>query len=258
MSERFIKFIPSDEANFLLLNYPNSFIVLSFIASHARRINGHPDGLIIGDALICSENFSPGLSRQNFRTAIEKLVELKHIKIVSNGKRFLEREKSTIKITITGYLVNLTSSTIYDINGIHDNQLSNQRPTNDQPTTNHKQERIRKNKKEKEDTPHTPLSDSKIYFRERVTLTQIEFDKLQSLHGDELLNSMLDILDAYKGSSGRHYECDYYTMKKGGWVLERALENRNKPKEKILPLIDDRRTLLPDGKPVDSPWKGKI
>src|SRR6185437_10039201 len=97
---------------------------------------------------------SAGLSRQQYRTALEKLVELEYIEIIYNGKNFLKREKSTIKVTISGMLVNLKDSSIWDINAEESNQHINQRSTNDQPTSNHKQERIRKKKKEEEE--HTP------------------------------------------------------------------------------------------------------
>lgn len=147
MCEKFIKLNTTDEKNhsgdWLALNYPNAFILLYFIARRARRTSGSIDGLIVGDALISSTDFEPGLSRQNFRTAIEKLVEFGYIKIVSNGKRFFERQKSTIKITITGMLVNLCDTRIWDINSDDGNQRINQRVTNDQPTGNHKQERRR-------------------------------------------------------------------------------------------------------------------
>lgn len=151
MSERFIKFIPSEESNWLMLNHGNAFILLSLIATRARRVNGNPDGLVIGDALIGSSDLSPGMSRQNFRTALNKLVEFGYVEIIANGKVFKKREKSTIKVTIKSTLVNLIKSTIYDINSEDGNQHSNQRLTNDQPTTNHKQERIRKNKNEEEE-----------------------------------------------------------------------------------------------------------
>lgn len=144
MCKRFLKLnLDNDEAEFLALKHPNAFILLFFIAKRARRTSGQADGLIIGDALIGSSDLEPGMSRQNFRTALNKLVEFGYIKIVSNGKRFFERQKSTIKLTITGMLVNICKSTVFDINSEDVNQLTNQRLTNDQPTTNHKQERRR-------------------------------------------------------------------------------------------------------------------
>lgn len=157
MCERFIKFIPSEKANFLQEHYPNAFLLLALIARHARRKSGNPDGLLIGDAIL-GDPEKAGLTRQEHRTAIEKLVEFGYIEIVYNGKKFLKREKSTIKITIKSMLVNLKDSSIWDINPEISNQQINQRATNEQPTSNHKQERTRK--KEEEQQPQTPSSDS--------------------------------------------------------------------------------------------------
>lgn len=163
MSEsNFVKLLRSEEAKFLLSYHPNAFVILTYIAMHARRYNGQPDGLIIGDALIGHESIH-GLSRQNFRTAIEKLAEMGIIQIVSNGKRFFEsdktslkREKSTIKVTIKCHLVNICDSAIFDINSDGGNQHSNQQLTNSQPTGNHKQERIKKEKERIKKSHHHP------------------------------------------------------------------------------------------------------
>jgi hypothetical protein len=243
MCEKFIKLNTTEErdhpGDWLAKNHPNAFILIYFIARRARRYNGHPDGLIIGDALIGSADFEPKMSRQNFRTAIEKLVELGYIKIVSNGKKLFVDRKSTIKVTITGMLVNLCDTRIWDINADDGNQRSNQQLTNDQPTANHK---LRKNKKEEkkeqEELPQTPSLPvpSKIKFREFVELTQQEYDSLLAKNGPEFLNLMIDVLDAYKGSKGVKYDSDFHTMKQGGWVVNRVkkdLENQQKtPNEK--------------------------
>jgi hypothetical protein len=231
MCEKFIKLNTTEERNhhgdWLAMNHPTAFILLYFIARRARRCNGYQDGLMSGDALISSTDFEPKISRQNFRTAINKLVKFGYVKIVSNGKKLFVDRKSTIKVTITGMIVNLCNTTIWDINSEDANQQSNQRPTNDQPTTNHKQERIRKKKNEKEEEqPPTPSSNSKIQFREHVSLTQVEYDSLKEKHGEIFVASMLDILDAYKGSNGKKYKSDFHTMKEGGWVVERTRKEK--------------------------------
>jgi len=157
MSESpFVQLLRSEKAIFLLSHHPLAFALLTYIAMHARRYNDHPDGLIIGDALVGFTSM-PGLSRQNFRTALEKLTNDNLIKIVSNGRNWWGREKSTIKVTINSHLVNLCDTSIYDINSEDGNHQSNHPVTIDQPSTNHKQERTRtKELKEQQQTP-TPL-----------------------------------------------------------------------------------------------------
>lgn len=171
MSDNFIQYNRCEKAKWLRKNYPNAFLLLSLIAENARRTSGHIDGLIPGDALIGKPE-DAGLSRQSYRTALEKLVELQIIKIISNGKKFFEREKSTIKATITGHLVNLLDSEIWNINKEDSNQQSNQRPTNDQPTTNHKQERIKKEKKEKKSNLVISADAEKLLFFFNSSLKQ--------------------------------------------------------------------------------------
>jgi len=260
MKQNYIQLGREDRTRWLISTYPNAFLLLSLIAINARRVDGYPDGLEIGDAIIDCK--SCGLSRQQYRTAIEKLVEFKMIKIIHNGKKFFEPRKSTIRITIKSMLVKLIDSDIYDINSESSNQHVNQRATNEQPTSNHKQERIRKNKKEKEEPPISPPSsggvEAKIFFRDHVSLTQAQHDKLLSDHGAQGVFELLDILEAYKGSSEKKYASDYHTMIGGGWVLKRWKEEK-----KILPvrpgsLSLDRRAKNIDGTVIPSPVDGRF
>ncbi len=162
----YVKMIRSDISDFLLSKYPNAFLLLCLIAKRARREDGLPDGLRVGDAMI-GDFKAAGLTRQKYRRALEKLVELGIVQIVSNSKKYFEYRdnnettlrqiekttiKSTIKTTIKGTLVNLKDSRIFDINPKPNNhQLNhqlNQQATIKQPSSNHEEEGIRKNKKE--------------------------------------------------------------------------------------------------------------
>lgn len=221
MSERFIKFIPSEEAFWLMQHKPKAFLLLSHIANTARRYNGHPDGLIIGQCHLQHWTFY-GFTEREYRTAKDILVKTKHIIIIETNRT---RQKSTTGSTTKSTLVQLCSLTIYDINSETTDDRNDDRPTTDRRPTDDKQERIRKKKKEKEDnitpTPSFPLP-SKIKFRDHVELTQTEHDSLLAKHGQEFFTKMLDALDAYKGSTGKVYKSDFYTMKDGGWVVERV------------------------------------
>lgn len=221
MSERFIKFIPSEEAFWLMKEKPNAFRLLAHIANTARRANGYPDGLIIGQCHLQSWTFY-GLTEQQYRTAKDILVKRKHIIIIETNRT---RKKSTTGSTTASTLVQLCSLTIWDINPEPINDRINDRATTDQRPSNDKQEGIRKNKKEKEEqqplTPSLPIP-SKIKFREHVELTQAEHDSLLAKHGQEFLNRMLNSLESYKGSTGKVYKSDFHTMKDGGWVIERV------------------------------------
>jgi len=62
----------------------------------------------------------------------------------------------------------------------------------------------------------------KIFFREKVSLTQEQYDKLLSDHGEKLLECMLNKLNVYKGTHEKEYKSDYFAMKEGGWVVKGA------------------------------------
>jgi hypothetical protein len=230
MCERFIKFIPSEEAFWLMQYKPNAFLLLAHIANTARRRLGHPDGLLIGQCHLQSWKFY-GFSEQEYRTAKKILVDRKHIKIIETNRT---RQKSTTGTTTGSTLVEIISLTVYDINPEEGNDRINDRATTDQRLTNDKQEGIRKKKKDKEiELPQTPPSPilPKIKFRELVELTQAEYDSLLAKNGIEFLNCMLDTLDAYKGSSGKKYDSDFHTMKQGGWVVSRVKKDLETQKQ---------------------------
>lgn len=143
MSEiRFIKFIPSAEALYLAKKHHNAFILLMFIAERARRENGHPDGLLIGECHI-GDYKKYGLTEKEYRTAKKILVERKHIEIIEtcrtrksekNSKSTLNLQNSeksaterATKTTTVGTLVKLISSTVYDINPEPSNQQKGDR-----------------------------------------------------------------------------------------------------------------------------------
>jgi hypothetical protein len=146
-SERFIKFIPSEEAMFLVKNKPNAFVLLTIIAERARRENGNPDGLTIGQCHI-GDWKNCGLTEREYRTAKSILVCRKHVKIVETCRT---RKKSTTGTTTVGTLVELISSTVYDINVKVDNDRCDDRATTERRPSDDEQERKRKKKKEEEE-----------------------------------------------------------------------------------------------------------
>ena len=151
MSERFIKYIPSnDRSSWLRENYPNAFLLLSLIAERARRTSGHFDGREIGTAEI-GDWEKAGLTEQKYRTAKDKLVEFKIIEILGTRRN---PQKSTTKSTTQGTLVKLLDSTIWDINPENSNDSINVQSTSNQRPTNDEQEC--KESKECKETPPTP------------------------------------------------------------------------------------------------------
>jgi len=151
MTERFLKFIPSNEAMYLLTQKGHAFRLLTIIAEAARRYEGDADGLHIGEAFIGGfENYD--MTEQNYRTAKKILESRGHIKIIETcrtRKKPLTSKDTfnsgfcknpTIGVTTIGTKVKLLSSTVYDININDGNDRNNDRLTTDQRPTNDKQE----------------------------------------------------------------------------------------------------------------------
>lgn len=238
----------------LLIQKPNAFRLLLIIADRARRKNGHPDGLKIGQCQL-GDYESYGLTEREYRTAKEILVSRKIVKICETSRT---RKKSTNGTTTSGTLVQLLDSRIWDINSETTDERIDERPTNDRRTTDDEQEGIRKNKKEKEGLPPTPSS-PKIKFRELVELTLGEHDSLLSKHGQEFLDLMLDKLDAFKGSKGKTYKSDFHTMKEGGWVSDQVKKDLQSKNSKVVNIQGvDRRTKDIDGNPVENQYEGRF
>jgi len=74
----------------------------------------------------------------------------------------------------------------------------------------------KENIEKKEETP----LEQKIVFKEKVQLTQAEYDKLLALHGTEKLDLMLEKLDSHIIAKGDKYASHYGVLKKGGWVIQ--------------------------------------
>jgi len=243
-TERFIKFIPSFESDFLQENHPNAFLLLCLIAKRARRTSGNPDGLEIGEAYLGDHKKAGIISRQQYRTALDILIGRGHIKKIETCRT---RKKSTTEITTgtttIGTKIKLLRSDIWDINTEDNdhqiNHLINHRPTTDQPRTRMNKNEKNENKKEKiekEKAPEVP----KIKFRDFVSLSQKEFDSLLALHGKDFLDLMLDELNSYKGRTGKEYKSDYYAMAAGSWLVKKIKEgnsnesNKRNPSERVI------------------------
>ncbi len=115
--QRFIKLIDSEETEFLLENYPNCFLLLSYISLRARRTSNGLDGLEPGDSIIGEIESSKkcGLTTKQYRTALEKLEEFGFVETVFNPKN-KSCQKRAIKKAIKSKVLNLSNSKIYDIN----------------------------------------------------------------------------------------------------------------------------------------------
>lgn len=199
----------SEELEFLLRNHPNAFLLLTLIAQRASRSNNSVTGLNIGECYI-GDHQSCGLTRQQYRTAIEILKLRKHILICETCRN---RKKSTTGSTTVGTKVKLISSTVYDINPEEDNHHINHRPTTDQPPTNHEEEckedkNVKKKKKNIKKKVFTSFEAITCFFGEHVQLTKSELQELVGKFGHELVMWKIQSMESYvvEHRNGRSYK----------------------------------------------------
>ncbi len=138
------------------------------------------------------------------------------LKIIRIKETCRNRKKSTTGTTTEGTLVTLLNSDYWDINPESSDDRLDDRATTDRRPTDDEQERIRKKKKEEEKEKKIKKEKSsdpeieKVKFRDFVSMTQIQYDALLSKHGKEFLDAMLDVLNSYKGRSGKEYTINEY------------------------------------------------
>jgi hypothetical protein len=136
VSQRFIKYIPGDEATWLRENYPFAFLLLSLVAERAGRTSNTPDGRQVCEAYI-GDWKSIGATRQQYRTALKVLCDKQILQIIETNRT---RKKSTNGTTTEGTKVRLLKLDIWDINIEMHNHPNNHCPTTAQPLPNHDKE----------------------------------------------------------------------------------------------------------------------
>ena len=81
--------------------------------------------------------------------------------------------------------------------------------------------------------------DNNVPFAEFVSMTNDEYSSLVTKLGQEETSRCIEILDNYKGSSGKSYKSDYRAIL--GWVVKRREEERAKPQQGPAPPGGGRR-----------------
>ena len=82
------------------------------------------------------------------------------------------------------------------------------------------------NKKEK-----TKKESAKTQYAEFVFMKEEEYDKLVSQYGADFTKKCVEILDNYKGSSGKKYKDDYRAIL--SWVIDRAKEKTKDTRKNV-------------------------
>jgi hypothetical protein len=81
-----------------------------------------------------------------------------------------------------------------------------------------------------ESNPNVSEASAKQTFASNVAMTQDEYQKLIAKHGPDLVTSAVELLDNYKGETGKRYKSDYHAIL--SWGIQAALERREKGRGK--------------------------
>lgn len=68
------------------------------------------------------------------------------------------------------------------------------------------------------------ISNKKLSYAEFVTMTEDEYNKLISQYGEETTKRMIEVLDNYKGATGKRYKSDYRAIL--NWVVDKVQKEK--------------------------------
>jgi len=94
------------------------------------------------------------------------------------------------------------------------------------PETVEKAEPVKSKGKGRKKATEKPTAPKKVQYAEFVSLTEAEYEKLVSQHGEEKTKRMIEVLDNYKGANNKKYASDYRAIL--NWVVERVNEEFSK------------------------------
>jgi hypothetical protein len=288
MSERFLKFIPSKASMEFAIKYKNAFILLLIIAERARRFNGDPDGLKIGQCHLGNHK-NYGMTEKEYRYAKKILIENGLIKIVltnrtrKNKKRriFFNSENfengatdGATELTTTGTIVELCNSEVWDINS----EVCNQQKGDRKGVLGATEGRLKGDKQEREESKEREEEEKKEYARTD-----------SRPRSKDILNFNFD-LGAFEGIAEKdladwklmypHLDLQVETLKAAQWLKSNpskskkknwrryltgwfqrgndSAENKKAYKAAVAAPGADRRTKDVEGNPVENQYAGKF
>lgn len=161
---------------------------------------------------------------------VGKLEKCGYIKTeITYKKDSKEIEKRTICLTsaeVHKVSTDIDRVSTYDCGGINTGLIGYQH-TIKEKNTSISNTRLIKEKVSKD----TSKKDDKIHFAEFVVMTNAEYEKLVSTYGKNFADQCIEVLDNYKGSSGKKYKSDYRAILT--WVVQRVKEDNQRSKVNV-------------------------
>jgi hypothetical protein len=104
-------------------------------------------------------------------------------------------------------------------------QVASNLPTDCQQFATNKNVKNEKNVKNKKNDKEVYIP-AKVKYAEFVSMTEDEYNKLIQQYGEDLTKRMIDVLDNYKGASGKKYKSDYRAIL--NWVVDRVTKEQRR------------------------------
>jgi biotin operon repressor len=207
------------------------FIHILLLASF-RDAKWHGEKLNVGDVVLSMGSLAvkTGLSRQEVRTAIEKLK--------STGELTSKATNRYTVLTVVNYSKYQQNGKTATNNSTNKQPTSNQQATNKQPHLN--------NVNNVNNVNNTRERAKKVNYADNVSMTDDEYGKLLAQYGNDTAR-LIEILQNYKAASGKKYASDYAAIL--NWVVKRLAEEKAKGIVKSKPSYDleefERRSMEP-------------
>ena len=198
-------------------------------------INEYPDDVactLLGAAVIyLTEDRKPALSKAKENLFNQFFFHLKHSRKVANVRRKAVEKRWSDNQLVKGvrYIPTDTKYIPLDTTYIPEEQKEIEKKKVSSPTPLSIQKE--NNKEKREEGPPSPkkVEDEKVKFADYVKMRQKDYDALVERFGEPQTKRMIEILDNYKGSTGKTYKDDYRAIL--SWVVERYAEEQRIPQQ---------------------------
>ena len=160
------------------------------------------------------------------RKVIAKKLDISESKVQRILKTFENEHQIEQQTSSKNRLVSILNWEAYQQTEQQDEQqVNNKRTTSEQQVNTNKNDKNIKNDKNGKNGINNNSKknqEPKKHFADFVTMTNVEYERLVNTYGKQFADQCIEVLDNYKGSSGKTYISDYRAIL--SWVVNKVKE----------------------------------
>ena len=160
------------------------------------------------------------------RKAISKKLDISESKVQRILKTFENEHQIEQQTNSQNRLISILNWELYQQTEQQDEQrVNNERTTSEQRVNTNKNDNNGnnvKNGKNGINNNSKKNQEQKKHFADFVTMTDVEYERLLNTHGKKFTDQCIEVLDNYKGSTGKTYVSDYRAIL--SWVVGKVKE----------------------------------